>query len=34
MADLLVNRQLRRWLPWVLIVVAAVALPAVLPPFR
>ncbi|MFZ9850151.1 MAG: urea ABC transporter permease subunit UrtC [Vulcanococcus sp.] len=34
MADLLANRQLRRWLPWVLIVVAALVLPAVLPPFR
>ncbi|MFM7085934.1 MAG: urea ABC transporter permease subunit UrtC [Cyanobium sp.] len=34
MADVLANRQLRRWLPWVLIVVAALVLPAVLPPFR
>ena len=34
MGDLLANRQLRRWLPWVLIVVAALVLPAVLPPFR
>jgi urea transport system permease protein len=34
MADLLANRQLRRWLPWVLIVVAALVLPTVLPPFR
>ncbi|MFM2080906.1 MAG: urea transporter permease subunit UrtC [Cyanobacteriota bacterium] len=34
MADLFANRQLRRWLPWVLIVVAALVLPAVLPPFR
>ena len=34
MADLLANRQLRRWLPWVLIVVAALVLPALLPPFR
>ena len=34
MADLLANRQLRRWLPWALIVVAALVLPAVLPPFR
>ena len=34
MADLFASKQLRRWFPWVLIVVAAVALPAVLPPFR
>ena len=34
MADLLAKRQLRRWLPWALIVVAALVLPAVLPPFR
>ena len=34
MGDLLSNRQLRRWLPWVLIVVVALVLPAVLPPFR
>lgn len=34
MADLLASRQLRRWLPWVLIVVAALVLPALLPPFR
>ena len=34
MADLLAKRQLRRWLPWVFIVVAALVLPAVLPPFR
>ncbi|MFM8935561.1 MAG: urea ABC transporter permease subunit UrtC [Vulcanococcus sp.] len=34
MAELLAHRQLRRWLPWVLIVVAALLLPAVLPPFR
>ena len=34
MADLLSSRHLRRWLPWVLIVVAALVLPVVLPPFR
>jgi urea transport system permease protein len=34
MADLLAARQLRRWLPWVLIVAAALVLPALLPPFR
>ena len=34
MADWLASRQLRRWLPWVLIVVAALVLPALLPPFR
>jgi urea transport system permease protein len=34
MADLLSSRNLRRWLPWVLIVVAALVLPVVLPPFR
>jgi urea transport system permease protein len=34
MADLLAARQLRRWLPWVLIVAASLVLPALLPPFR
>ena len=34
MADLLSAKTLRRLLPWVLIVVAALVLPAVLPPFR
>ena len=34
MADLLASRQIRRWLPWVLIVAAALVLPALLPPFR
>jgi urea transport system permease protein len=34
MADLLSSRQLRRWLPWLLIVVAALVLPVLLPPFR
>jgi len=34
MADLLSSRNLRRWLPWVLIVVGALVLPVVLPPFR
>ncbi len=34
MADLLASRQLRRWLPWGLIVLAAVLLPVLLPPFR
>lgn len=34
MADLLSARTLRRILPWLLIVVAALLLPVVLPPFR
>jgi urea transport system permease protein len=34
MADLLSARTLRRVLPWLLIVVAALLLPVVLPPFR
>ena len=34
MADLLSSRNLRRWLPWLAIVLAALLLPAVLPPFR
>ena len=34
MADLLSARNLRRALPWLLIVIAALVLPAVLPPFR
>jgi len=34
MADLFSPRQLRRWLPWLLIVVAALVLPVLLPPFR
>ena len=34
MADLLSSRNLRGWLPWVLIVVGALVLPVVLPPFR
>ena len=34
MADLLSSRGLRRWLPWLLIVVAALVLPVLLPPFR
>jgi urea transport system permease protein len=34
MADLLSSRNLRRWLPWVLIVVGSLILPVVLPPFR
>mgnify|MGYP006272449839 CR=1 FL=1 len=34
MADLLASRQLRRWLPWALIVLAALVLPVLLPPFR
>ena len=34
MADLLSSRNLRRALPWVVIVVVALVLPAVLPPFR
>ena len=34
MADLLSVKTLRRLLPWVLIVVAALVLPVVLPPFR
>jgi urea transport system permease protein len=34
MADLLSSRNLRRWLPWALIVLAALVLPVVLPPFR
>ena len=34
LATVLANRHLRRWLPWLLIVVAALVLPAVLPPFR
>jgi urea transport system permease protein len=34
MADLFANRQLRRWLPWVLIVAAALVLPVLIPPFR
>lgn len=34
MADLLSSRALRRWLPWLLIVVAALVLPVLLPPFR
>ena len=34
MADLFASRQLRRWLPWLLIVVAALVLPALLSPFR
>jgi urea transport system permease protein len=34
MPDLLSSRQLRRWLPWLLIVVAALVLPVLLPPFR
>ena len=34
MADLLSAKTLRRLLPWVLIVVAALVLPVVLPPFR
>jgi len=34
MADLLSARSLRRILPWLLIVVAALLLPVVLPPFR
>ncbi|MCP9928399.1 urea ABC transporter permease subunit UrtC [Cyanobium sp. CH-040] len=34
MADLLSSRALRRGLPWVLIVLLALLLPAVLPPFR
>jgi urea transport system permease protein len=34
MADLLATLQVRRWLPWVFIVAAALALPVLLPPFR
>ena len=34
MADLFSLRQLRRWLPWLLIVVAALVLPVLLSPFR
>ena len=34
MADLLSSRTLRRVLPWLLIVVAALVLPVLLPPFR
>jgi urea transport system permease protein len=34
MADLFRTAQLRRWLPWLLIVVAALVLPVLLPPFR
>ena len=34
MADLLSARNLRRAVPWLLIVIAALVLPAVLPPFR
>jgi urea transport system permease protein len=34
MADLLSSRNLRRAVPWLLIVVAALVLPVVLPPFR
>lgn len=34
MADLLSSRNLRRLLPWALVVVVALVLPAVLPPFR
>ena len=34
MADLISSRNLRRSLPWLLIVIAALVLPAVLPPFR
>jgi len=34
MADLLSSRALRRCLPWLLIVVAALVLPVLLPPFR
>ena len=34
MADLLSVRNLRRAVPWLLIVIAALVLPAVLPPFR
>ena len=34
MADLVSSRNLRRSLPWLLIVIAALVLPAVLPPFR
>ena len=34
MADLFRPQQLRRWLPWLLLVVAALLLPVLLPPFR
>jgi urea transport system permease protein len=34
MADLLSNRALRRGLPWLVVVLLALLLPAVLPPFR
>ena len=34
MADLFRAQQLRRWLPWLLLVVAALVLPVLLPPFR
>jgi urea transport system permease protein len=34
MADLFRAQQLRRWLPWLLLVVAALVLPLLLPPFR
>ncbi|MEB3277020.1 MAG: urea ABC transporter permease subunit UrtC [Cyanobacteriota bacterium] len=34
MSDLLTNRSLRRALPWVAIVIAALVLPVLLPPFR
>ena len=34
MADWFASRQLRRWLPWVLIVAAALVLPVLIPPFR
>ena len=34
MPDLLSAKQLRRWIPWLLIAVAALVLPVLLPPFR
>jgi len=34
MADLIASRALRRWLPWLLLVAAALILPVLLPPFR
>ena len=34
MADLFHASQLRRWLPWLLLLVAALLLPVLLPPFR
>jgi urea transport system permease protein len=34
MADLFSSRGVRRWLPWLLLVVAGLILPVLLPPFR